>query len=230
MNKPLVSVVIVVKDGERFLGAALDSVFGQAYQPYEVIVVDGQSNDRTADIAKAYTSIRYILQVNRGISDAYNVGIDAAQGEFVAFLSHDDLWTPDKLSSQIGFMLNNPDLQYTVTRFNYFLEAGCAIPPGFREELLEGDHIGQLMETLVARKSVFDTVGKFDTELDIGEDADWYARANDYAISMAVIPKVLLHKRVHQANTSLNAPENNRNLLKILRHSIHRKRSQQGHD
>jgi len=226
MGNPLVSVIIAVKNGERFLASAINSVLEEDYRPIEMIVVDGQSTDRTAQIAQSFAQVRYIQQVNKGVSDAYNVGIDAAKGELVAFLSHDDLWTPDKLSVQVNYLIDHPKIQYTIAKVKFFLEPGHSPPSGFRKELLENDHIGRIMETLVVRKSLFDVIGKFRTDLTTAEDVDWYARANDQGIPMAIVPQVLLLKRVHDTNLSLNTLENNRNLLKALRQSVKRKRGQ----
>ncbi len=222
-NSLMVSVIIVVKNGERYLTSAIKSVLNQDYHPVEIIVVDGQSEDRTAQIAKSFGQVRYILQVNKGISDGYNVGINVAKGQIIAFLSHDDFWTFDKLTSQVEYMIQHPEVQYTIAKFIYFLEPGSVSPAGFRKELLKGEHVGRIMETLVARKSVFEEVGKFDTQLNTAEDVDWYSRASDQQIPMAVIPKVLLHKRIHGTNISLNVDANNQNLLKALRQSVHRK-------
>lgn len=226
MNTPLVSVIIAVKNGEPRLAEAIESVLAQTYEPYEIIVVDGQSTDNTGKIARAYKQVRYVCQTGQGIADAYNVGIDAAQGEFVAFLSHDDLWTPNKLSVQVDYLLLHPEIQYTIARVKFFLEQGHLIPPGFRPELFEGDHVAHIMETLVVRKSLFDSLGKFNPDFTVAEDVDWFARANDRNVPMAIIPKVLLHKRIHDTNLSLNSLVNNHNLLKLLRKSIGRKRNQ----
>lgn len=227
IDQPLVSVIIPVKDGERFLAQAIYSVLEQDYEPLEIIVVDGQSVDNTAEIAKSFEAVRYISQVNWGIADAWNVGINAAPGEFVAFLSHDDLWTPNKLSVQVSYMLNHPEIQYTIAMVRFFLEPGYHIPPGFRKELLEGYHVGRIMETFVAHKAVFDTIGGFNPDLSTAEDVDWFARANDKTIPMAIVPTVLLHKRVHDTNLSMNIPTNNRDLLKALQRSIVRKRERE---
>ena len=224
-NKPLVSVIIAVKNGERFLASAIDSVLAQEYRPFDIIIVDGQSVDRTAMIAKSFEQVRYIYQVNQGIGDAYNVGIEASRGELVTFLSHDDSWTPNKLSVQVNYMINHPAIQYTIAKVKHFLEPAFAIPPGFRKELLENDRAGYIMETLVARKSLFDVIGKFDPHLTTAEDVDWFARAKDHNVPMAIIPTVLLLKRVHDTNISLG-PENNQNLLKALKQSIARQRNQ----
>ena len=91
-----VTVIVIVHNGERYLGDALRSIQAQSYRPREIIVVDGQSTDRTAEIARAFSGVGYLMQPDRGISNAYNTGIVHAQGELTAFLSQDLLWTPDK--------------------------------------------------------------------------------------------------------------------------------------
>ncbi|HBB32700.1 MAG TPA: hypothetical protein DDZ80_09135 [Cyanobacteria bacterium UBA8803] len=227
MNEPLVSIIIVVKNGERYLARAIDSILNQTYKHYEIIVVDGQSTDNTEKIAKSYPQVRYLCQKSQGIANAYNMGIDASIGEFIAFLSHDDTWTPNKLSAQVNYLIDNPHIQYTVAKVKFILEEGHSIQPGFRPELLEGEHIGSIMETLVVRKSLFDLIGKLNPEFSVAEDVDWFARAKDNHIPMAIIPEVLLHKRVHDTNLSLTSSVNNQNLLKILRSSIKRKRDRQ---
>jgi glycosyltransferase involved in cell wall biosynthesis len=227
MTNPLVSVVIPTKNSERYLASAIESVIRTDYTPMEIIVVDGQSVDKTAEIARSFEVVRYIRQHNHGLSNAYNIGIDAARGELIAFQASDDLWTRDKLSTQVNYMLNHPEIQYTIARVKFFLEPGIPSPPGFRQELLEGDHVGRILETLVVRKSLFEVVGKFDPDITISMDVDWYARANDNDIPMAVLPQVLLYRRVHDSNHSLNVSVNNQNfnteMLKILKRSVKRK-------
>lgn len=227
MDNPLVSVVIAVRNGERFLTAAINSVLNQSYRPIEIVVVDGHSTDCTAEIAKSFPEVRYVLQQQSGVPDAYNVGIADARGDFIAFLSSDDLWTPDKLSSQIGYLLENPGVQYSTARVKFFLEPGYSEPEGFRPELFEGDHVGHIMETLVARRSAFDLVGTFDLELRTAHDVDWFSRANDRNVPAVVIERVLLHKRVHDENISVNSRANTHELLQAIRGSINRKRSAQ---
>jgi glycosyltransferase involved in cell wall biosynthesis len=225
MTQPLVSVVMAVRNGERFLSAAIESVLAQQWDPLEIVLVDGHSTDRTAEIARAYSQVRYIAQENHGVADANNVGITAAEGEFVAFLSHDDLWTPEKLSSQIAYMLDHPEAQYAVAQVRFFLEPGCALPPGFRPQLLEREPVAYIMETLLARRSVFARVGSFDPRLTSGEDVDWFCRAKDQKVPYGIIQRVLVHKRVHDANVSLTDSATSQILLKVLRQSIARKRS-----
>ncbi len=225
MNGRLVSVVVAARNGERFVAQALDSILAQGWRPIEILVVDGHSTDRTVEIARSYPLVRVVSQHNRGIGDAYNLGIAVAQGDFIAFLSHDDLWTADKLNSQMCRLLEHPEYEYVVGRVKFFLETGCVPPPGFRQELLEGDRVAYIMETLLARKTLFQKVGGFNPHFSSGEDVDWFSRAKDEKVPHAVVDRVLVHKRVHNTNLSLNDSATNEILLRVLRQSIARKRS-----
>lgn len=225
MGNSLVSVIIPVKNGERFLAEAINSVLEQDYRPLEIIVVDGRSVDRSREIAGSFERVRIISQVGHGLADAWNVGIDAANGDFIAFLSHDDLWVPKKLSTQVNDLLQHPEVQYTIARVKFFAQPGVRAGSGFRTRLFEGDYIGRLTENLVARKLLFDVVGRFDVTLRVSPDVDWFARAKDMRVPMAIVPEVLLLKRVHDANLSLvEVDECHRDLLRVLRRSVERQR------
>jgi glycosyltransferase involved in cell wall biosynthesis len=223
-SEPTVSVVVVVRNGEQYLERALRSILAQGYKPLEIIVVDGNSTDRTVEIATRFPLVRVVTQPGAGISDAYNCGIAAASGEYVAFLSHDDEWTPDKLSTQMSFMREQPDLEYTLAMARSQLEEGHQPPPGFRRELLDHDHAGT-METMLARKTVFERVGGFDPGLGPAEDLDWFSRARDAGVLTAVVPSVLVIKHIHSSNLSLTDQNNDRGILRLLRSSIKRKQS-----
>lgn len=221
----LCSVVMIVRNGETYLAAALDSVLAQDYAPYEIIVVDGHSTDQTVAIAESYPDTRVVVQPAQGVSDAYNTGIAHARGEFIAFLSHDDLWTPDKLRVQIGYLKAHPEVEYCIGMTHFFLEPGSPLPAGFKPELIDTDYTVRIMEVLVARARVFERVGLFDPAYWTADDVDWYARAHDVGVPMAVIPQVTLHKRIHTTNTSLSDISAARGLMfQALRASIHRKR------
>lgn len=224
-STPTTSTVVAVKNGERFLREAIESILAGDLPPTEIIVVDGHSTDGTAGIVSSYPSIRYLLQDGTGIAAAYNQGIAASSGELIAFLSSDDRWDPRKLRLQVQHMEQNPGVDFCVARARHFIEEGMALPPGFRPELLSEDMVAYIMETLLARRRVFDEVGPFNTEFEVAEDVDWFARAKDFGATSSVVDEVLVYKRVHDRNASLNASENNELLLKALRESIKRKRT-----
>ncbi|MCO6450802.1 MAG: glycosyltransferase [Caldilineales bacterium] len=224
MTSPLVSAIVVVKNGEKYIAEAIQSILDQSYRPLELIIVDGNSRDRTQEIAGSFAEARIITQKGSGIADAYNTGIRASRGEFTAFLSSDDFWTPDKLEVQIGHMLVHPQLLYTVGRVRFILESDECPPPGFRPELLNGEYTALIMETLVARRSVWDKVGLFDTRLQLAEDVDWFSRARHLDVPMEVLARTLLYKRIHGNNASFDIALNNRELLKTVKRSIERQK------
>ena len=96
-------------------------------------------------------------------------------------------------------------------------------PRGMRRELLDGTHVGRVMETLVGRRALFGRVGGFDPALRIANDVDLFARVQDLGIPGAVLPDLLLHKRVHDSNTSSDEAVNTRELLTALRRSVARR-------
>lgn len=105
----LVSVIMPVYNAEQFLSNAVESVLGQTYTALELILINDQSTDQSDDIIceflKRDNRIKYIrLDQNKGVANARNVGIEASQGQYIAFLDSDDFWDKQKLEKQIEFM------------------------------------------------------------------------------------------------------------------------------
>src|SRR5437763_396949 len=100
MADPSVSVVVPVRNGERFLGQALESALGQTLRPTEVIVVDDGSTDATVQVAAAFP-VLVVASDGRGVSAARNTGVAASRGELIAFLDHDDVWERAKLERDV---------------------------------------------------------------------------------------------------------------------------------
>src|SRR5436190_9496549 len=98
MNSSLISCIVPVFNGDRYLAETLDSILAQTHRPIEIIVVDDGSTDGTSAIAAEYgEKIRYIRQENSGVASARNLGLQSARGDFIAFLDADDLWHAGKL-------------------------------------------------------------------------------------------------------------------------------------
>jgi glycosyltransferase involved in cell wall biosynthesis len=224
MGRPLVSVIIVVSNGERYIRSALESIFGQDYSPYEIIVVDGKSADRTAAIVQSYASVNYICQEGQGLANARNTGIEAARGDLVAFLDADDLWTTDKLTVQVEYLLHNPEIQYVNAWVKLFVEPGYRPRSGYTRRFLNHSHVGRTPGTLVIRSSVFKLVGLFNEDFSIACDAEWFTRASEFSMPTYIIPAVLLYKRIHQNNLSSNINLNKRELMTVIRQSLIRQR------
>ena len=107
---PKVSIVIPVYNGSNYLREAIDSALAQTYKNIEVIVINDGSNDngKTDKICKSYGKrIRYFKKENGGVSSALNMGIEKMEGEYFSWLSHDDVYLPRKIETQIKFLASN---------------------------------------------------------------------------------------------------------------------------
>ncbi len=231
MNEsPLVSVIIPLYNGSQFIEETLDSALAQDYAPFEIIVVDDGSTDDGADIVKKYPApVRYLYRENQGNAAARNYGIRKGQGEFIALLDQDDLWEKHKIKTHVNYMLKNPEIYFTIAHFKYFLSPGVERPAWLRENLIKNQHADYSPSSLVARKGIFDAVGYFNREFKTGSDSDWFFRARDMNIPMAVINEVLLYRRVHNSNQSIHVSQAHTEMLKLIRESIHRKKYNEKH-
>lgn len=115
-NAPIASVVVIFLNARAFLKQAIESVIAQTYQNWELILVDDGSNDGSSEVALRYarlcpTRISYVEHErhrNLGKSTSRNLGLQKAQGDYVAFLDADDVWLPQKLAEQIKVLESNP--------------------------------------------------------------------------------------------------------------------------
>lgn len=110
MYNPLVSIIIPVYNGSNYLKESIESALAQTYKNIEVIVVNDGSSDegKTENIAISYgDKIRYFLKENGGVATALNYGIEKMNGDWFSWLSHDDLYLPTKIESQISKLVNN---------------------------------------------------------------------------------------------------------------------------
>jgi len=233
MANPLISCIIPVFNGERYLGEALDSILAQTYRPIEIIVVDDGSTDGTGELGARYGDrIRYFRQNNEGAPTARNAGLSAARGAFVAFLDSDDLWHPDKLERQMGRFEVRPELDLCVTHLQRFW-----IPELETERKRFQDHRfaevlpGYITQTLLARRNVFDSVGSFNTSRRVGDPMDWFLRAAEQGVVMELLPDLLVYQRMHESNLSVEfgtrvmKPHMQDAILDVVKASLDRRRS-----
>jgi glycosyltransferase involved in cell wall biosynthesis len=197
----LITCVIPVRDGERFLGAAIDSVLAQDHRPLDVVVVDDGSTDRSAAIAEAYGgTVRLIRRTESGgPGAARNTGVREARGDYLAFCDADDLFRPTKLSQQLRELEAHPEAGLCLCTVENFWE------PGLEAEREQYTRLGKLrgthvFMTLLVRRAAFDRVGWIDETRPVAEDVDWFMRASDLGVVERVIPDVLVDRRMHPAS------------------------------
>ncbi len=214
---PKVTIVIPVYNGEKYVKFAIDSAINQTYKNLEVLVVDDGSTDATEKIAKSYgDKIRYIKKKNGGVSSALNLAIKKMTGEYFSWLSHDDVYEPNKVECEINYLKKNNYLGKKVIVFsdyNLIDKKGKLIGRAIKDHheielkpeygLLKG-HINGL--SLLIPKKAFDEYGDFDTNLSCAQDFDkWWAMMRSY--KFIHIPEILVNTRVHKKQTTQTSPK-----------------------
>jgi glycosyltransferase involved in cell wall biosynthesis len=219
---PLVSVIIPVFNGERFLGAAIDSVLAQAQMPIEIIVVDDGSTDDSAAVAEAYGApVRCLRQPNAGPGSARNRAMEAARGEYLAFLDADDLWTEDKLALQLARLQADTSLDGVFGLVDHFIEPGAER----FEAAVQAGATGPVPGTLLIRRDSFRRVGRFELELRVGEFIEWYGRAIEAGLRFETLQQVVLLRRIHGENTTIRLAGDRSAYLRIMREALNRRRT-----
>ena len=131
----LVSIITPLFNCEKFIRETIESVISQDYTNWEMIIVDDCSNDKSIEIVNQLMSVDNRIQLiknktNKGAGDSRNLAIKKAKGEFIAFLDSDDIWSPNKLSIHLQFMINN-NSAFSHTSYGYIDELGNKIMSTF---------------------------------------------------------------------------------------------------
>ena len=228
MYQPKISIVIPAYNASNYLAEAIDSALAQTYPNVEILVVnDGSKDDgATERIALSYgDKIRYISKENGGSSSALNMGIANMTGEWFSWLSHDDLYLPEKLEKQVAYMRSLEITDADLPRQIFFAASkqidasGKVIKSPSREQvetrvakIRSLPHNGYLIAeptvhifhgcSCLIHRDAFADVGCFDEKLRILNDVDlWYRLfAADYKVHF--IAEVLVKGRVHSAQVS----------------------------
>ena len=180
MSSPLISVIIPVFNRERLLKRAIESVLGQTYKKYELIVVDDGSVDNSLEIAKSYKEAIVIEKTNGGVSSARNFGAKHARGEWLAFLDSDDEWLPLKLDKQIELINEEVHLIHTEEhwiRNGSFVNQPKAYKKGGGDQFEKSLKLCAISpSTVLLRKSLFDQFGGFREDYPVCEDYDLWLK------------------------------------------------------
>ncbi len=204
MKLPLISCIVPVFNGERFIQQALESIHSQTHRHLEIIVVDDGSTDNTNEVVKnSGISVQYVVQPNMGPAAARNLGISLAKGDFLAFLDSDDLWHQEKLTKQLTRFMKEPDIDVCITHLSHFEDS----EKGRKDILCQGQrrlhHIpGYVTQTLLCKRKTFEQVGTFDSSLRNGDSHEWFVRVADNGLKLDLLPEVLVYRRLHSTNYS----------------------------
>lgn len=207
---PLFSIVVpLFRTPIAFFDAMYDSVRGQSYGNWELILVNASPDD--SSLARRISSIEdervVVLEVeNGGIAQNTNVGIEAARGDFICFLDHDDALSPDALYEYANIVDLFPDTDLLYCDEDRFDAQGRHsapfFKPDFSPELLRAHNY--ITHFLCVSSKCVSCIGLMDGLFDGAQDYDFTLRAVERARRVAHVPRVLYHWRMHEASTSMN--------------------------
>jgi glycosyltransferase involved in cell wall biosynthesis len=195
-DKPLISVVTVVFNGEKHLEQTILSVVNQGYDNVEFIVIDGGSTDGTIDIVKKYQDrIDYwVSEPDKGISDAFNKGISLSTGVMIGLINADDWYEPDTLEL-VASIATEDEVDIVHGRLQYWRDEKKA-------EMVSGDH--RLLDkdmtvnhmTVFAKRTLYETIGLFSLEFRYAMDYEFLLRAKKTGASFYYLDKCLANMRL----------------------------------
>ncbi len=227
---PETSVIINCYNGEKYLREAIESVFRQTYQDWEIIFWDNASTDASAGIAKSFGErVRYFRSdVNCNLGTARNLAIRQARGAYIAILDSDDLWLPGKLEAQISCMKANPRVGLTYTDSRLLIDGkvtdhlfSTTYPPHsgkvFEALLTKRDFV--VCSAIVATHPVVTQIDSFDGQYQGAEDYDFLLKAalvTEFAFIKE--PMVLLRRNNEESFTTKHGDILVAEVIHVIRH------------
>lgn len=217
--EPLISIVIPVYNGSNFMTDAIDSALSQTYKNIEIIVVNDGSTDegKTEKIALSYgDKIRYYAKKNGGVSSAINLAIHHMKGEWLSWLSHDDMYKPEKLEKQVSFLnkliedrqvknIKDICVYAALERINVdgkFISKKSIVVPSQMAPIdslifnIKSYSIGGC--TVLMSKEILDEVGGFDESIRTVSDADLWYRMMLAGHNFFYLDEVIVMSRQHK--------------------------------
>lgn len=221
---PKVTIIIPVYNGESYMRFAIDSALNQTYGNIEVLVINDGSIDQTDSIAREYGDrIRYLKKENGGVSSVLNKAIDIMQGEWLSWLSHDDVYLPTKIEKQVGelnrLLESGEATHETVENFVLSCQAeridetGNRLPRGTKKHPSYKDRYELIARevcdysiggcTVMASRKAYLSAGGFDEKNRTVSDADMWFRLMEQGYIFDFSDEVLVQSRYHKGMVSI---------------------------
>lgn len=216
--EPVVSVIMPVYNGARWLPDSLGSIRRQGVAGLELIVVDDGSTDGSAEtVVRLAPEARCLRQENRGPSAARNAGLALARADLIAFLDHDDVWPENSLSVRLRALQAAPAVFFVVGRTR-FLGGAAGVEPWVSPNLGAG----------LYRRSLFTRLGGFNEQSRLTDDVEWALRLREAGLAYLTLSEVTLHYRRDTGGVTHGRSWRDAELLATLRDSLARRRQATG--
>ena len=225
-SRPLLSVLVPVRDGERHLAETIESVLRQDWRPLEMLVIDDGSTDGSAAIAEGFgPPVRCFRRAPAGVAAARNAAVAEARGAFLLHLDADDLLPAGSIALRMSAFEADADLELVAGHLEVFFSPEMDTRARARLRLPEGPQRGHISGVSIVRAEAFRRVGVLDESLRVGADIDWFARATETGLRIRVLDDVVLLRRIHGRNMSLTLREERVDRLRVLKAALDRRRS-----
>jgi len=212
--RPLVSVILPVRNAGRWLQEAVASILAQSFPEFELIVVDDHSDDGcVARLGACDPRVRIMQSAGHGVSRAFSTGFECAQGDFIARMDADDIALPTRLETQLAYLEQHPEIELCGGCVEIFIDDGadgvkpaggnsryqdwlnaCRSPPAIRKALFIESPIPN--PTALFRREALAVLGGY-AETDWPEDYDLFLRADRSGMSMGKPDGIVLRWREH---------------------------------
>ncbi|NJD24010.1 MAG: glycosyltransferase family 2 protein [Betaproteobacteria bacterium] len=207
---PAVSVIVPAYNRASLLGEAIASVLAQSFADFEILIVDDGSTDDTERVVHEFVDSRiiYLKQENKGRSCARNAALDISRGRFIAFLDSDDLYLPGKLAMQVEYLDSHPHIDMLYTSAYCIDSSGNVLDERYSASVSGRIYrsiaffrpVTITLPTVMARRELFDKVGKFDENMYRFEDTDMWRRISKIA-HIEALPMYSCKLRTHSDNS-----------------------------
>ena len=212
-HDPVISVLMSVYNGEKYLSEAIESILHQTFADFEFIIIDDASTDRSLGIIQTYAAIdnRIIMVVNKdnlGLTRSLNKGLHLARGEYIARMDADDISFPERFEKQLAYLCKNQDVWVLGGQIQRINASGEPITPSWvykQKHYLWTALIkipGIAHPTAMMRKDKIMAIGGYPEEFKYSQDQALWSKLFDYGFPIRTIPDIVLKYRTYAENVS----------------------------
>lgn len=221
----LVSIIIPVYNGEKYIADTIQSVIDQTYKNWELIIVDDGSTDNTADVVKQFNDSRisYIKKNNTGVSDTRNLGATISKGEILCFLDADDIWLPENLEKKVEKLITEPKGVLVYSSMFLWDERNDYKTCKTTKKIVEDDWgkfrrlmVPTIPSSAIIKRDYFFEAGMFDTNISTSADFDLTIRLRELGEFIYLEEPLVLY-RCHPSQMHNNIALYKHDMIYILK-------------
>lgn len=223
MTKIRASVILPVKNGERYIARALSSIVRNCSLDDEIIIINDGSTDDTLEIVNEFSrsfNLIVISGTGLGPARARNLGLQQARGQYITFLDHDDEWPTNRLSEHLRILESNMTADIVMGLVQNFSDSSSHQLLNFIADPIFHVHLG----ASTFRRAVFDKIGNFEESLKFSEDHDLFLRIREAGLTIGSINEISLYYRIHETNMTRQKLLNEMQVFEVIKKSLERRK------